>query len=291
MTELKFRTDEIPKIIGIAEKLSTISEFPTGSTSRALHAEEIFNKLILHIASFRKHLASNNKETGHVDISVLAALARMVIETHNALCYFCDASASKDELDFRIWLYHLHYSCDLRNILSCFNFTDHDSIMSTFEMTGRMSVSCLERNVFFTNLTEKEQRQLLLGRKAFYWRGRRPKKSPFSKEMEEGVYKLLSNYVHSFPLGNIMYRGGGSANHLNFYNSAFLIVEVFVSYSAAATLTYCRLRRKLGTRITTEEKAYLNDMATDVPIKEWLSQRKEIGINNNVLYFATNDDI
>lgn len=277
-----FRTNEIPKILTIARSVSTIREYPTGSTARVLQAEEIFNKLTLQLTSFKK-LTTKANEAELVDISALAAISRMIIELHNALCYFCDASASKDEIDFRIWLYNLHYSSDLLKILTKFEFSDDDSIMSTFEMADRMAVRCLEENEFFKKLTEKEQKQLLLGHKAFYWRGRRPKGSPFSTKIEEGAYKLLSNYVHSFPLGNMMYRGSGPLNHLNLENSAFVIVEVCVSYSAAIILTYCGLRRKLGSRISANEKAYLKVMATESPMKEWLSQRKQIGIQNNVM--------
>ncbi|WP_243374389.1 hypothetical protein [Geotalea sp. SG265] len=280
MKDLDFRISEIPKLVKLADSLSTIHEYPTGSTSRALQAEEIFNKFVLHLTSFKRNLPKVNEPA--IDISVLASIARMIIEAHNILCYFCETSASKDEMDFKIWLYILHYSHDVLAILKKLEFTDADSIVSRFNMSGRMSISCLESNGYFKGLSEKEQKQLMLGHKAVYWRGQRPKRSPFPKETEEGIYKLLSNYVHSFPLGNTMYKGAAPLNHLNFENSAFVIVEVVVSYSASAILSYCSLRRKLGSRIPAREKAYLKDIATDRPIKEWLCHRREVGIKNNM---------
>lgn len=280
MKEPAHRISEIPKLVQLAGSLRTLSEYPTASTSRTLHAEEIFNKFALHLETFQRNLNVNN--TSAIDISVLASIARMIIEAHNVLSYFCDTAITREETEFRTWLYQLHYAHDILTILDKLGFTDQDSIVSRFTSSGRMSASNLEENHYFKRLDNKEQKRLLLGHKAFYWRGRRPKRSPFSKETEEGIYKLLSNYVHSFPLGIMMYKGSAPMNHLNFSNSAFVIIEVVVAYSASAILSYSALRKKLGSRISTAEKAYLRSIVTDKPIQEWLSYRREVGIKNNI---------
>lgn len=280
MKEPEFRISEIPKLVQIANSLSTFDEYPTASTARALQAEEIFNKLTIHLESFKRNLKIDSKS--RIDISVLASIARMLIEAHNILSYFCDTSITTAEVEFRSWLYILHYDHDVLAILKKLEFTDQDSIVSRFSMTNGMSISKLEGNSYFKSLSVKEQKQLLLGHKAVYWRGRRPKGSPFPKETEEGIYKLLSNYVHSFPLGNMMYKGAAPMNHLNFDNSAFVIVEVVVSYSASAILSYSALRKRLGSRISSGEKTYLRSIATDKPIQDWLSYRREVGIKDNI---------
>lgn len=270
---MEIRTNEISKLATLAGKLSTLSEKTRASSFRVYHAEEIFNKFVLHLISFQHNLPESTQDR-FPDLSVLASIARMVIEAHNAVHYFADKSLSEEQIKFRVWLYVLHYCSEFLRVLDKFTFEKSESIYWNFETSKNISISELKRNSYFNSFTKKEQAMLLRAQKAFYWRGSRPKNSPFPGEYEEAIYKLLSNYVHSFPLGNTMYKGGGSANPLSFENFVFLVIEAVVCYSASVISMYSALRWKLARRLSKEEKSYLKALPTSRSIEKWISFKK-----------------
>ncbi|MEZ9038749.1 DUF5677 domain-containing protein [Vibrio cyclitrophicus] len=264
---MNYRIEELNELVTIADRLCTGGERTSATTFKAYHAEEVFNKLCLHLNSLRNHLSFHASDQSNIDISVLASIVRMIIESSNAVFYFCERGLSDEEVEFRVYLYAHHHSIEQNAILEKLSIDTR-----WFSHWGFSSIRVLEENKYFQSLTQGEQKQLLKGQKAYYRRGVRSKLSPFPKEIEEGLYKLFSNYTHSFPLGNTLYMGRGNLNPLNIVNSLFLVIETAISFSSSAMKSYSSLRRKIGQRVTAEEKLFVKNAAKSKCLIKWLEQ-------------------
>ena len=270
---MKIRAKEIDELICIANKLISINEPYSLSSEKIYYTENIFNKLCLHLGSFRKNIPKKrNKEfediTQSTDISVLAGITRMIIESSNIVSYFAENTQEKERLDFRINLYDYHYTKDTIKILDKLGLKKSD--MCYLDKWGLdMNKKNFEDNKYFIKLSDKEKKMLLGGQKAYYWRSERSKHTVFSKNIEEGIYRLLSHYVHSFPIGTTMYTGEGNSI-LSLKNTVFLIVETVINYTAVAMKVYLALNFTLGKKLTIEEKDFIASVATDKFILEWI---------------------
>ncbi|EGQ9819146.1 hypothetical protein FV768_24925 [Vibrio parahaemolyticus] len=267
--KLKDRVEMFNEVVALSEKLTTYSERFTATSVRAYHAEEVFNKLCLHLKSFQRNLYLEKEEGELVDISVLASISRMIVEASNAVFYFTDRGVSESEVEFRVWLSARHQDVDLQVILDKLNIK-----FAHIVDTSHYAIEVLENNGYYKSLTSSEQKTLMKGQKAYYRRGNRSSMNPFPKEIEEGIYKLLSNYVHSFPAGNSLYTGRATLHPLNFQNSAFIIIETALCYSSAAIWAYVKLRWKLGKRLDDEEKQFLKNISQGRVILHWLEKER-----------------
>ncbi|HGF7372173.1 TPA: hypothetical protein AB5E75_003376, partial [Vibrio cholerae] len=112
--KLKDRVEMFNEVVALSKKLTTYSERFTATSVRAYHAEEVFNKLCLHLKSFQRNLYLEKEEGELVDISVLASISRMIVEASNAVFYFTDRGVSESEVEFRVWLSARHQDVDLQ---------------------------------------------------------------------------------------------------------------------------------------------------------------------------------
>ena len=272
---MNFRTEEIPKLSRIAKKIETLSEKTHASNFMIFHAEEIFNKFCLHLLS--AELIVKNWDEKYVDISSLAAIARMIVEAHNGVKYFLDRRISADESEFRLWLYCLHHQSEMVRIFDKFSFDGDHSIAASFRLSRRTSKDCLSKTDLFKNLPGSEQKNLMKGHKAFYRGDKHPASPPFDQSIEKAIFRLLSSYIHSFPIGNSMYRNKLSTNPLSFSTSFFLIIETIVAYAAATIYFYSAVRWKLAKRLSKSEKNYLMTQATQKYIDEWKTEENRKG--------------
>jgi hypothetical protein len=236
------------------------------TTWRAVCASQIFSKFTGHIASAFKLLP--NEQERDVDVSVLASIARMVIESHDALLYFTQRGLSVEEQDFRLTLYEYHSSFESAAVLDRLGIPSDHHWNDFFVRENKCALS---QKSFFQGLPAKEQKMLLEGRKAYYWRGQRPKPKFISESHESALYKLMSNHVHTFPLG-ATFRFGPSESIFGKSCIAFFALEAIVMYSAATILAFASFRVKVGQVLSAADKKYLRDVLEKRTLANWLSQ-------------------
>lgn len=204
-------------------------------------------------------------------------MARNIIETCNVFHYVCEKRITKDEFIFRISLMSLHQKSDLTKILNAFSFTESDGLIRANDMGKRICLNMLNRNTHFLSYDEQQKEEFLKGRKAYYWNLVKDWSSPLGRKIESGIYNLLSNSVHSFPIGVNNSEFGGTDNHLNLYNLIFLSLEVSIIYLASTATFYLSVRPKLSQKVKNKDKALIKELISDFNIKEWIEYRKYIG--------------
>ena len=277
MTDPRFRIDELQKLVEIARKLYLSRSVYRPTTERAYLAEQVFGKILLHCISFLRLWPQNKQDIyNNLDAASLAGVARSIIEAYHVFNYLCELRLSKEEFEFRVALMGYHHAADLDRILSQFQFDSSDRVRQTFNMASAQSKHMLDSNSIFHGLTQGEQKEILKGKKAYQW-NLSSRTAPLSKDIEEGIYRLLSNCVHSFPLGLMNYTFSAPDNHLNLLGVIFLALESTLLYNASVTTSYIRLRWKLGKRLTKEEKRFVSSLITPKYIEEWLAARRKFG--------------
>lgn len=262
-----FRTSELRQVSALVEKVAEAELEGNPSTWRSFCATEIFAKFSRHAQTARRLLPDDSYEV--FDVSALAALARIVIECREALLYFTQRGISEKEHNFRIALYQYHSASETSEIIRRLELPSRPR--------GAMVV-ILKRDLckepFFKELSPKEQKLLLSGRKAYYWRGSKPKPIFVSEETESALFKLLSNHVHSFPLGATG-RFGGGGNIVGNLHTAFFAIEALTVYSASTLLEFTGFRWKLGRILSNDEKRFLKRIRSDKHLEKWLSSVRE----------------
>lgn len=266
LPEAEYRTSDLKKIRQFTLMVSESEAQTVPTTWRALCATQIFSKFAGHIATAVRLLP--NEQERDVDVSVLAAIARIVIESHDALIYFTQRGLSVEERDFRLTLYEYHSSLESAEVLDRFGFPPGHRWQDFFYQVNRRALS---KESFFQGLPAKEQKMLLNGRKAYYWRGQRPKPNFISESHESALYKLLSNHVHTFPLG-ASFRFGPSESIFGQSSIAFFALEALVMYSAATILAFASFRKRVGQVLSPADKKYLRDVLEQRTLASWLSQ-------------------
>ena len=156
----------------------------------------------------------------------------------------------------------------MMEVFSRFGLDESYELYSMNKVVANSFERDLRNDSFFLSLSAKEQKVLLSGRRAYYWRGRKPKPKFIDESTESALYKLLSNHVHSFPLGaNVRYGSGGLAGETY---AAFYSIETLVVYSASAIQEFCSFRWKLGDQLTEEEWSYIKNIQSEKAMDQWL---------------------
>jgi hypothetical protein len=165
------RLPELRRLCQIARKISSLEIHSDWATTRTHLAEKLYQEIVLISFSFLKLLPDTDDDDAKAfDFFSLATLARNVIECHNVFHYLCIDHISKTESDFRQLLMSLHHHTNSERILKTFGLasdTDRrsDLVRATVELH-------LKKNAFFNSLEESVQKQMLKGRKAYYWGSR-----------------------------------------------------------------------------------------------------------------------
>jgi hypothetical protein len=203
-----------------------------------MHAFELFEKAWLHGQSICELLIPIERgEDG--DIAGIAALARSLIETHNAFVYLTERNISEDERQFRRYLMYLNQSSDLRRISGALRTADRaDSSWS--ELGRRHIIETLEKNRVFAAFDAKFQAHLMRGQTP-YLMNRYSGPRPIERAIESAVYNLFSHNVHSYGLAS---RYGGSSTPAGLLNVLFLAVEASLVFLASIAKQYRALRAR-----------------------------------------------
>ena len=110
---------------------------------------------------------------------------------------------------------------------------------------------------YFKKLSKNEQEQILSGREATF---KMQHISFLDYDIESAVYNLLSNSVHSLPMGLGSYSPISNVSFSSFFDWFSMLVislKVCIIYSSNVILDYLKLRKKLYVLLTQEDKAFV----------------------------------
>ena len=266
--DVHIRVDRLSEVVGVCEAIHNRSRGSTIANSRMFHSRSFFEKGLLHGKAICALIAPiQRKEDG--DLAGICALARSLIETHNALLYISEFKIGASELEFRIALMHLNQATDLLRINDALGIPESDMRCWAQRMSRNFAVDELEENSVFSSLDEKQRKHLLLGRVPFLgkrYRGPRPIK----QQIEAAVYNLLSHNVHSYGLSS---RFGGQITPAGSVNTLFLAVEMALIFLAHMARHYQRLRSPATGKLRPDDRAMLDEVLSLAHFQSWVRER------------------
>ena len=267
MSILQDSVTKLKALYSFGKRISIIDSAKHAGTQRTILLEKIFEKILLHDHSILVLLGVIPDQTRELDVSLIASAARNIMETANLYFHISQRGIDGDDLEFRVEtmaLNELYNEIDITEKLGFSRDCDHARLNKWFYQSASQR---FEKFPQFVRLSQSEKNQVLSGRKPAF-----RMKSPriLEVQMESAVYNLLSNSLHSLPLG----LSSNSINRTPFFNNFFgaerlLTVALQVSdiYTAHVIKDYLDLRKRFYALFTPEERETLkscmsaNDLA------------------------------
>lgn len=258
----------IPKRLGDLERLCQIAYQASplaagkieGRTDRARMADKLFARIVLNATSIVRLLRTDScipEVPRLVDVSSVAALTRNLSEGYDVLYHVAIEKPNSEEEDFRNWLYVLHQLTEYRKICDQFGVPETEEFGDWDFMRQFMKMQ-LQKNPIFSSLDLKQQKELLRGKRPFYnptLSG--PKSQYVDPRLASGLYKLMSNHVHSHPLAAHMVVLYERANGIDSQGLLDMCIDSSAQHLALATSDYVRVRRR-GKLIMPADKRYVH---------------------------------
>jgi len=263
---MKIRVKSLEKIVAICEAMHKRSRSASIANERIFYARMLFNKGMLHGRSLCLQLEPA-KEGDEIDFPGIAALTRVLIESHNAFVYLTESGLTQCEREFRITLMQLNQSSDLLKITDTLIENKANPTLYFQKASKSHSINVLKNNSVFNSLSEKQRAHLLKG-KSPYLMERYGGPRPVTKKLESAIYNLFSHNVHSYGL-SASYSSHGAMTPAGFMNLLFLGVEAAIIFLAHLAKQYQNVRgRALGT-MPKCDKNFIEETLLLTHINEW----------------------
>ncbi|WP_144027531.1 hypothetical protein [Paenibacillus selenitireducens] len=167
-----------------------------------------------------------------------------------------------------------HSVNDYITILRKLGFSDSDHIINSYECIAKYSI--LNRFINteeFKTLDYKKQNKIREGSRAYYFKDRAKNIiKPIDETIESGIYNMLSNSGHSFPLGLRNFTNSiSSPAYLSWNNLLFISLEVTIIYLASVTNRFIRLRNRHLSHLSQNQKKFIKEMSSDGVLINWLN--------------------
>lgn len=127
-----------------------------------------------------------------------------------------------------------------------------------------------------------DERSLMLSGKQFI---NKSEMKILDNDIESGIYNLLSNSIHSFYIGlsnNPVSKSGIFASYIDFIMLAIIAVETAIIYTANIINDYILLRKKLGNKISENERVIIKRLMKSDYIYEYLEHQKDFFDSDNI---------
>ncbi len=234
----------------VLEHGKAVSAALAGEVNAAPHArygEQIFVKLLSHCLALRSLMADPQRRTGRElwDLPSLCALARCVVEVHDAFEYIAGHPLTDAERAFRISLWELHDQTRMLKLLGDLPAAEPRAA-HTREAVERLKAA-VQGDAFFASLPPRLQEELRnrLARNdppAFHLSLRqRCALSGVNAERHHAVTSQLAQHVHTLPsaMHELATFNGGAPEALRLLAMPLLSVLPFLVrvIQAADTLT------------------------------------------------------
>lgn len=177
----------------------------------------------------------------HWDCTSLLSLARNLIENYHTLFYFSVEKMDEDERELRKLIFDLHETKSRVNMLFYIaNEDKNQGLKIENEIKDK-----IRNNKCFNGLHPKKQKNLLNGSTSLIvTREEIEERIGNSKDQFKGLYKFLSNQVHSFPMSYTRMtehqKGKGIASEIEI-NYSYLALELSTNYYLEACLNLVQL--------------------------------------------------
>lgn len=262
MLQVPERLVDLERLCELAYRVSTLS---AKSQYRYNHyeGERLFVRILLTATSIVRLLRTDScipQFPEMIDVYGVASLSRDLMEAYDAMHYLYIEPASEPEKEFRSFLQTLHEYSEQETIYNALGIYDEGPLGGGWDWIIHTCTQVLKANPIFLGLTDKQQKELLKGRKPFLPSAKPSSKVQYADQVKmRAVYKLLSNMVHSHPMATSRLVPALRARKLE--NNDVLRISVTVSvFHLALGIKEYSAKRRVGSRWTDAEKRYVRKL-------------------------------
>ena len=284
------RINSLYTIYQICKKISAIDLEFSASNYKTIQLEKIYEKIILHIGSLNRltdgDIFNNLQE---LDISILASIARNIMDLSTAYYYYGEPNINKNEVKLRFLGSELNYNTNVLNIFEKIDVEKNSFLYDIIKWDINDNREEIKSNPEFNNLTDNQRSCLLSGNKAYIQSIQKSNFNLLPKNIESAIFNILSNSIHSYKLG--LSNNSIKDNTLNrsMIDPIMLLIlstEICIIYTSNITINYLNIRKKLNKYITKEEKQQLKEFANPNYILNYIEQ-KRIEFSKNPFHVDT----
>lgn len=270
------RPNELRQLFEIGKKISKIELGLSGSKIRVCILEDVIEKVVLHLGSFTKII--NNCRMEELDISMLATIARNIMECGNTYFYYAERKISDEEIEFRYHIANLHYDNSVMDIIKKMEYPQNNFRTSTLQWGKELMIKKIKESSIYQELSKIEKSQVLNGNQAYHSKRQKELHTILDRDIESAIYNIFSNSAHSYYLGLGTNSMNGSFAHASYIKPEMVLclaMEISIVYSANILVDYLQLRKTLNQYLTEEEKGFIKNMMSLDKLLEWLETQKE----------------
>lgn len=258
-------------LYSFSKRISIIDSVKRASVQRTILLEKMVEKILLHDNSILLLLNVIPEQIQELDVSLIASATRNIMETANVYFYISKRGIDAKDIDFRAEVMVLNETYNEIDITKKLGFSQECVHAQINHWYYKEAAERFKKFPQFLQLSANEQAQVLSGRKSTF-----QMESPhiLQEQMESAIYNLLSNSIHSLPLG----LSGSSINRTPFFNSFFhaeqlLIVALQVNciYIAHVVKDYLNLRKPLYSLLNPEEKRLLKSYMSITELENYIN--------------------
>lgn len=264
--------EKLSNLYDIGCKLLSNSSRTT--TFRTFYLEGIIRKAIGMTETLHMLIRVRDSSLEYVkEDMTITSIARNMIDLCRMTNYFIESGISTEERQFREETWSYHSSKTLFNITDKLN--DYDLKYRSLFGSRRLFYyqHDLTENAVFKTLDKGDRKAILKGNKYILSKRVETRISPLSINVEQGIYDLFSNQIHSLPISNdyLKVEGLYSGNEI-----IELALEIFKLYLSILVLNYARIRRLIKSVLAVDEKEFLVRTSKDISqIAKWIDRQME----------------
>ncbi|UOE82193.1 DUF5677 domain-containing protein [Vibrio splendidus] len=198
MNHLQSLVYDFDKIAEIAADLSMHFGGVRTDDKKRRYSTYFLAKLVHNCVSLLKILPNSSEDKEYFDLSSIASLSRNIIESTNLCWYYCIEDVELEESSFRFLLFDYHDVCTTISLSESFDWKlDAEEELKEEKL---VLLEAIKNTSQYFNEGKAEQKKLRQGRKASMCNQSEliEARGVDCKEFK-GIYKLLSNHVHTTP--------------------------------------------------------------------------------------------
>lgn len=270
------RPKELGKLFEIGKKISKIELGIHGSKIRSYILEDIIEKTVLHLGTFIKIIQNSN--INELDISILATIARNIMECSNAYFYYAERKITDEEVEFRYHIANLHYDNNMIDITKKLNYSQDCFRVRSLYLGKELSKKAIQNSKLYDELSKIEKSQVLNGTKAYISKRQKSLHTILDKDTESAIYNIFSNSTHAYYIGLGSNSMNGSIAHISYIKPEMLLslsMEICIIYAAHIMDDYLQLIKILNQYITNEERKFIKNTTSIDKFLKWLDIQRE----------------
>ncbi|WP_156960144.1 hypothetical protein [Oceanobacillus manasiensis] len=265
----------------IGEKL--LENKVPATTIRTFYLEGIIRKTVSVFNTIVRLLEYHEKEGFvTVDDGMIASGVRNLIDLSRTTNYLTEYGISKEEREFREWCWSHHRNKTVRNTINKINHYKHeDNVNSWNDFLAEETYRSLSENIFYQQLSKEEKKEINKGRKFIFLNRIERRITPLAPSLEQGIYDILSNEMHSLPFGvNPHLSSGGTFSSVAIFN---LCIYTSILYMTVLLKDYIRVRKSVAKVISQAERINIKKSLSKAKVIEaWA--KKEIDLYNKGIF-------